>query len=57
MIDEIDYFPKRDQFKNKKKKSISEDWNELKKTKTSQDSKKSAPDNKRKNPETPTKGR
>ncbi len=34
MIDEIDYFPKRDQFK--KKIDLGDDWNSLKKLKQSQ---------------------
>jgi hypothetical protein len=37
MIDEIDYFPKRDQFK--KKIDLGDDWNSLKKLKQSQKSK------------------
>ncbi|MBI5428690.1 MAG: hypothetical protein HZA02_10510 [Nitrospinae bacterium] len=39
MIDGIDYFPKRDQYK-KKKKGAEDDWNALKKVKTGQESKK-----------------
>ena len=34
MIDEIDYFPKRDKYK--KKKPVDEGWGELKKSKTAQ---------------------
>lgn len=42
MIDEINYFPKRDNFHKKKK--IDDDWQELKKQKVQQDArKKSAP--------------
>jgi hypothetical protein len=37
MIDEIDYFPKRDKYKTRKK--IDSDWNELKKQKSTQDTK------------------
>ncbi len=37
MIDEIDYFPKRDRYKTRKK--IGSDWNELKKQKSAQDTK------------------
>ena len=37
MIDEIDYFPKRDKFKNNK--SVDDDWNVLKKKREQQDSK------------------
>lgn len=39
MIDGIDYFPKRDQYK-KKKKDAEADWNALKKIKTGQESRK-----------------
>ncbi|MFQ5450706.1 MAG: hypothetical protein ACE5E9_08745 [Nitrospinaceae bacterium] len=38
MIDEIDYFPRRDKYKKKKGIDLDEDWNALKKTKTVQDS-------------------
>jgi hypothetical protein len=37
MIDEIDYFPKRDKYKTRKK--IGSGWNELKKQKSIQDTK------------------
>ncbi len=37
MIDEIDYFPKRDKYKTRKK--IGSDWNELKKQKSAQGAK------------------
>jgi hypothetical protein len=37
MIDEIDYFPKRDKFK-KKGAALDSEWDALKKTKASQDS-------------------
>ena len=37
MIDEIDYFPKRDKFKNNK--PVDDDWNALKKKREQQDSK------------------
>ena len=37
MIDEIDYFPKRDKFK--KNKPVDDDWNALKKKRKQQDSK------------------
>ncbi len=37
MIDEIDYFPKRDKFK--KNKPVGDDWNALKKKREQQDSK------------------
>lgn len=37
MIDEIDYFPKRDDYKTRKK--IGSDWNELKKRKTARHAK------------------
>ena len=37
MIDEIDYFPKRDKYKIRKK--IGSDWNELKKQRFTQDTK------------------
>lgn len=37
MIDEIDYFPKRDKFK-KKGAGLDSEWDALKKTKTGQDS-------------------
>jgi len=37
MIDEIDYFPKRDKFK-KKGAALDSEWSALKKTKTDQDS-------------------
>ena len=42
MIDEIDYFPKRDKYKKKDKAPDSE-WNALKKIKTSQGSDKVKP--------------
>ncbi len=35
MIDEIDYFPKRDKFK--KNKPVDDDWNALKKKREQQD--------------------
>lgn len=38
MIDEINYFPKRDRFQKKKK--LGDDWNELKKTRERQESRK-----------------
>ena len=38
MIDEINYFPERENYQKKKK--VDEDWKELKKQKISQDSKK-----------------
>lgn len=38
MIDEIDYFPKRDKYK--KKQPADDGWNELKKLKSEQDGKK-----------------
>jgi len=41
MIDEINYFPKRDNFQKKKK--IDDDWQELKKQKTQQDARKKSP--------------
>ena len=41
MIDEINYFPKRDNFQKKKK--IDDDWKELKKQKTQQDARKKSP--------------
>jgi hypothetical protein len=34
MIDEIDYFPKRDKYKKNKGGDITEEWNALKKVKT-----------------------
>jgi hypothetical protein len=37
MIDEIDYFPKRDKFK-KKGDALDSEWDALKKTKAGQDS-------------------
>ncbi len=37
MIDEIDYFPKRDKYK--KNKPVDDDWNALKKKRQQQDSK------------------
>jgi hypothetical protein len=37
MIDEIDYFPKRDKYK-KKGAALDSEWDALKKAKTSQDS-------------------
>jgi hypothetical protein len=37
MIDEIDYFPKRDKYK-KKGAALDSEWDALKKTKTAQDS-------------------
>ena len=37
MIDEIDYFPKRDKFK-KKGDALNSEWDALKKTKAGQDS-------------------
>ncbi len=37
MIDEIDYFPKRDKYK-KKGAALDSEWDALKKSKTSQDS-------------------
>ena len=37
MIDEIDYFPKRDKYKARKK--IGSDWSELKKQRSTQDTK------------------
>jgi hypothetical protein len=37
MIDEIDYFPKRDKYK-KKDDALNSEWDALKKTKTGQDS-------------------
>ncbi len=37
MIDEIDYFPKRDKYKNNK--PVDDDWNALKKKCEQQDSK------------------
>ena len=37
MIDEIDYFPKRDKFK-KKGAALDSEWSALKKTKAGQDS-------------------
>ena len=39
MIDEIDYFPKRDKYKKKKGVDTGEEWDALKKTKTGQDEK------------------
>ena len=36
MIDEIDYFPKRDKYK--KNKPVDDDWNALKKKREQQDS-------------------
>lgn len=38
MIDEINYFPKRDRFQKKKKPE--DDWNELKKNRARQDASK-----------------
>jgi hypothetical protein len=37
MIDEIDYFPKRDKFKKKKGGDSTDEWDALKKVKTGQD--------------------
>lgn len=37
MIDEIDYFPKRDKYKKKKGLDSDEEWEALKKIKTGQD--------------------
>ena len=37
MIDEIDYFPKRDKYKKKKGLDTGEEWEALKKIKTGQD--------------------
>jgi hypothetical protein len=42
MIDEIDYFPKRDKYK-KKGGALDSEWDALKKTKTRQDSAKVKP--------------
>ncbi len=42
MIDEIDYFPKRDKYK-KKGGALDSEWDALKKTKTRQDSTKVKP--------------
>lgn len=39
MIDEIDYFPRRDKYKKKKGVDTGEEWDALKKTKTVQDEK------------------
>ena len=41
MIDEIDYFPKRDKYKTRKK--VGADWNELKKQKSAQSAKEKPP--------------
>ena len=37
MIDEIDYFPKRDKYKKKKGGDSADEWDALKKAKTGQD--------------------
>jgi len=37
MIDEIDYFPKRDKYKKKKGGDTAQEWDALKKVKTGQD--------------------
>ncbi len=39
MIDEIDYFQKRDKFKKKKGLGLDEDWDALKKKRSAPDSK------------------
>ncbi|MBI4384085.1 MAG: hypothetical protein HY579_08650 [Nitrospinae bacterium] len=49
MIDGIDYFPKRDRYK-KKKKGAEDDWNALKKIKTAGSSPKPEGLKTRKNP-------
>ncbi|MDA0692910.1 MAG: hypothetical protein O3A78_10200 [Nitrospinae bacterium] len=43
MIDEIDYFPKRDKYKKKKGGDSAEEWDALKKVKTGQDTAKGKP--------------
>ncbi|GJL77336.1 MAG: hypothetical protein NPINA01_03250 [Nitrospinaceae bacterium] len=43
MIDEIDYFPRRDKYKKKKAGEADEEWEALKKIKTDQDISKSQP--------------
>ncbi len=49
MIDEINYFPERENYQKKKK--VDEDWKELKKKKILQDSKKTNRPEKSKPPE------
>lgn len=39
MIDEIDYFSKRDKYKKKKDSGLDEEWDALKKSRSQQDSK------------------
>jgi len=39
VIDEIDYFPKRDKYKKKKGSGFDEEWNALKNVKSLQDAK------------------
>lgn len=46
MIDEIDYFPKRDKYKKKKGGDSAEEWDALKKVKTDQDIAKGNPQKK-----------
>jgi hypothetical protein len=48
MIDEIDYFPKRDKFKKKKGGDSADEWDALKKVKTHQDIAKGNPQKKTK---------
>jgi len=57
MIDEIDYFPKRDKYK--KKQPVEDGWNELKKLKSEQDGKikkTETPKPKKENPSSGSKG-
>jgi len=53
MIDEINYFPERENFQKKKK--VDEDWKELKKQKVLQDSKKKSPPDAPRKPKPPQK--
>lgn len=46
MIDEIDYFSKRDKYKKKKGGDTTEEWDALKKVKSSQDTTKGQPQKK-----------
>ncbi len=43
MIDEIDYFPRRDKYKKKKGSDSTAEWDALKKVKTGQDVTKGKP--------------
>lgn len=52
MIDEIDYFPKRDKYK--KNKAVDDDWQALKKIKSGQDAKTRKP--KKPSPKPPGEG-